>query len=113
MDVRRRDIFDVLRSSLTDHPTCGSGENQMRYKLVIDDIGDGFVMHLLVSFGVLQRKNTRMYILSDFPEDAHLQEVWDYSCVVKINPLVPKITQVYIQCCGISLFSIQKSQTFR
>ena len=74
-DVRRRNIFDILRNSLTDHPTDGFGENQTRYKLVIDDIGDGFVMHLLVSFGVLQQKNTRMYVLSDFPEDAQLQEV--------------------------------------
>ena len=47
----------------------------MRYKLIIDASEDGSLMRLPFAFGVLQRKNTRVYVLSDFPGDAHLQKV--------------------------------------
>lgn len=73
--VKRRNILDVLQSSFSDHKTNVSGENQVRYKLIIDQIGDGSVMLLLSLFDVLQYDNTRMYVLSKFSEDAHLQEV--------------------------------------
>ena len=46
----------------------------MRYKLIIDASEDGSVMRFLFSFGVLDRNNTRIYVLSDFPEDTHLQK---------------------------------------
>lgn len=73
--VKKRNILEILQSSLKDHPTSDSGENQMRYKLIIDASEDGSLMRLLFAFGVLQRKNTRVYVLSDFPGDAHLQKV--------------------------------------
>ena len=47
----------------------------MRYKLIIDGSEDSSVIRLLFTFGVLQRKGTKVYVLSDFPGDVHLQKV--------------------------------------
>ena len=47
----------------------------MRYKLIIDPSEDDSLIRLLFSFGVLQRKETRMFVCSDFPGDSQLQKV--------------------------------------
>ena len=74
-DVKQRSILEVLHESLTDRPQRGGGENEVRYKLLIDPSDDNSVMRLLFSFEVLQRKNTRVYVCSDFPADGQLQKV--------------------------------------
>ena len=52
-----------------------SAENEVRYKLIIDSSEDESVIRFLFTFGVLQRKNTRMYICSKFPGDGETQKV--------------------------------------
>ena len=55
-----------------------SAENEVRYKLIIDSSEDESVIRFLFTFGVLQRKNTRMYICSKFPGDGETQKVCRY-----------------------------------
>ena len=50
-------------------------EAEVRYKLIIDPSEDDSLVRLLFSFGVLQRKETRMFVCSDFPGDSQLQKV--------------------------------------
>lgn len=70
-----RNILDILCSSLIDHPAATGAENEMRYKLIIDSSEDGSLVRLLFSTGVLDRKNTKVYMCSDFPGDSELQKV--------------------------------------
>ena len=74
-DVPHRNIFDILSSSLADHPKDVNAENDMRYKLVIDPSEDGSLVRLLFSCGVLQRSKTRVYMCSEFSGDAELHKV--------------------------------------
>ena len=74
-DVAHQNIFDILSSSLNDHPKDVNAENDVRYKLVIDPSEDGSLVRLLFSCGVLDREKTRVYMCSDFSGDAELHKV--------------------------------------
>ena len=77
--MKCRDILEVLQDSLEDRPKhkCRDmAEAEVRYKLIIDPSEDDSLVRLLFSFGVLQRKETRMFVCSDFPGDSQLQKVY-------------------------------------
>ena len=74
-DVKQRSILTVLQESLLDRSEREGGENEVRYKLIIDPSEDSSVVRLLFSFDVLQRDNTRIYVCSNFPGDNQLQKV--------------------------------------
>ena len=76
--MKCRDILEVLQDSLQDNPQQKGremAEAEVRYKLIIDPSEDDSLMRLLFSFGVLQRKETRIFVCSDFPGDSQLQKV--------------------------------------
>jgi len=76
--VQCRGILEVLRDSLGDRPLQHGrdmAETEVRYKLIVDPSEDDSLVRLLFSFGVLQRKETRMFMCSDFPGDSQLQKV--------------------------------------
>ena len=73
--VKQRSVLSILKDSLNDKPKDLSAENEVRYKLIIDSSEDESVIRFLFSFGVLQRKKTRMYICSKFPGDGETQKV--------------------------------------
>ena len=83
-----RSLLDVLQSSLVDHPADTGAENEVRYKLIIDPSEDGSLVRLLFSSGVLARRNTRVYVCSDFPGDAELQKVCFHSQCICFYPFV-------------------------
>ena len=74
-DVQQRSILDVLKESLKDRSEREEGENEVRYKLIIDPSEDSSMVRLLFQFGVLQRDNTRIYVCSNFAGDNQLQKV--------------------------------------
>ena len=77
--VQRRSILKVLKESLSDRPSQDGrdmSENEVRYKLIIDPSEDDSLIRLLISLGVLDRQNTRMYVCSDFPGDSDIQKVF-------------------------------------
>ena len=87
--VKQRNVLTILKDSLSgveketsssvkegaDEPKDLSAENDVRYKLIIDSSEDESVIRFLFTFGVLQRKKTRMYICSKFPGDGETQKV--------------------------------------
>ena len=74
--VQYRGILEVLKESLEDCPQQkGWDMAEVRYKLIIDPSEDDSLVRLLFSFGVLQRKETRMFVCSDFPRDSQIQKV--------------------------------------
>lgn len=79
-EVERRNILDILCSSLNEQSSNSGAENEMRYKLIIDPSEDGSLVRLLFSAGILQREKTRLYVYSDFPGDAQLQKVDRFFC---------------------------------
>ena len=84
----QRGILEVLRDSLEDRPQQHGrdmAEAEVRYKLLIDPSEDDSLIRLLFSFGVLQRKQTRMYVCSNFPGDSHLQRVIACMCAYLHN----------------------------
>lgn len=93
-EVIHHNIFDILGSSLADHPKDMNAENEVRYKLVIDPSEDGSLVRLLFSCGVLQRSTTRVYMCSEFSGDAELHKV----CSVVLH-----ITAVIISSLGFRL----------
>lgn len=73
-----RGILEVLQESLEDCPQqqhLDMAETEVRYKMIIDPSEDDSLVRLLFSFGVLQRRETRMFVCSDFPGDSQLQKV--------------------------------------
>ena len=76
-EVKQRDILDILRASFLDQPQekLGLSENEVRYKLIIDPSEDDSLVRLLFTFGILSRKNTRIFVCSNFPADGHLQKI--------------------------------------
>ena len=50
-------------------------EAEVRYKLIVDPSEDDSLVRLLFSFGVLERKKTRIFMCSDFPGNTQLQKV--------------------------------------
>ena len=76
-EVNRRGILDILQASLLDQPQEKEdlGENEVRYKLIIDPSEDDSLVRLLFTFGILKRDNTRIFVCSNFPADSHLQKI--------------------------------------
>ena len=72
---QRRSILEVLKESLSDKPQDSSGENEVRYKLIVDSSEDNSLLRLLFAFGVLKERDTRTYVCSDFPGDTRQQMV--------------------------------------
>ena len=73
-----RGILEVLIDSLEDRPQQQGqdmAEAEVRYKLIIDPSEDDSLVRLLFSFGVLQRKKTRIFMCSDFLEGNQQQKV--------------------------------------
>ena len=77
--IQWRGILDILKDSFKDHSEgyINDNEDQVRYKLIIDPIEDNSLIYLLMIFGVLDRKNTRIYTCSKFAGDidSHMQKV--------------------------------------
>ena len=72
----QRHITEVLEDSMKDHPQAMQGfENEVRYKLLVDPSGDDSLVRLLFSFGVLERKNTHIFMCSNFPENEQIQKI--------------------------------------
>ena len=74
-DINQRSILEILQQSLLDRPQINREENEVRYKLIIDPSEDNSVMNLLITFGVIKRKKTRIYVCSDFPGDGEIEKV--------------------------------------
>ena len=74
-DYYQRSILEILQDSLLDRPESGKEENEVRYKLLIDPSEDNSLVNLLITFGVLERKKTRIFVCSDFPGDGESQKV--------------------------------------
>ena len=76
-DLKPRNIIEILKKSLSDKqsPSDHDTINEVRYKLIVDPSEDESVTRLLFMFGILERKNTRTYICSDFLGDGQLQKV--------------------------------------
>ena len=86
--VKRRNILEVLKDSLEDHPQRHGqdmAEAEVRYKLIIDPSEDDSLVRLLFSFGVLKREETRMFVCSDFAGDSHLQKVTEHVGVMTLE----------------------------
>ena len=76
--VQCRGILEVLKDSLEEHPLQQGqdmAEAEVRYKLIIDPSEDDSLVRLLFSFGVLERKKTRVFMCSNFLEDNQQQKV--------------------------------------
>ena len=71
----RASTLSVLKSSIADKPEDLSFENEVRYKLLIDHSEDESLVRFLFKFGVLKRKNTKIYACSKLPNDRQLQKV--------------------------------------
>ena len=76
-NMQKRGVLEILLESLQDRPQDQQsiGENEVRYKLIIDPSEDDSLVRLLFSFGVLKRENTRLYVCSDFPGDGEIQKI--------------------------------------
>ena len=80
-----RNIIEVLRESLEDksirpvNRKNKQGEEEelieVRYKMIIDPSEDDSLTRLLYHYNILNIKDTRMFIGSDFPGDGELQKV--------------------------------------
>ena len=79
-DVERRDPVLVLKDSLNEMPGM---EDEVRYKIVIHSSEDDSLVRLLFQLKILERRNARIYICSDFPGDTELQ---------KVNVKLPQLT---------------------
>ena len=75
-DINQRSILEILQESLMDRPENFREENEVRYKLIIDPSEDNSLMYLLIAFGVMKRKRTRIYVCSNFPGDGQIEKVY-------------------------------------
>ena len=68
-----RPVVDVLRNALLDQNVKLDGkrlnETITRYQLILDESADDSAARLLFQYGILDRNNTHVYDLSDFPDD--------------------------------------------
>jgi hypothetical protein len=69
--LRFRSVIDVLREALSDRKTDATRMNEtiVRYQLVLDETEDDSAARLLFQCGILDRSQTIVYDLSDFPDD--------------------------------------------
>ena len=69
--LKRRPVVQVLREALTHAPPDARRLNEtiVRYQLILDQSEDDSSARLLFQCGVLDRRHTRVYDLSDFPCD--------------------------------------------
>ena len=89
--VKQREVLEVLKESLTDHPKDLCAENGVRYKLIIDSSDDGSLVRLLFSIGVLNRRSTRIHACSKFLGDTSTD-------TAKVHQTI-----VYISCVQVSI----------
>ena len=78
LNIDERNIVDILHDSLHDKPHNNkkrSTQNEVRYKLIIDQSKDESITRLLFMFDILKREKTRTYMCSNFPGDNQLQKV--------------------------------------
>ena len=82
-NVQHRAILDILRDSLKDRPQAKQvlGENEARYKLIIDPSEDDSLVRFLFSFGILNRDETRIFVCSNFPGDGQHQKINTISAI--------------------------------
>ena len=59
----------ALKDSLIDKPEDLTYENEVRYKLLIDQSEDESLIYSLFKFGIVDRDTTRIYCLSKLPGD--------------------------------------------
>ena len=71
-DVERRDPVQILKDSLNE---MHGMEDEVRYKIVIHSSEDDSLVRLLFQLKILEKRNARIYICSDFPGDTELQKV--------------------------------------
>ncbi len=72
---QQRGIIDVLKESMLDKPQVKLTENEVRYKLIIDPSEDGSLVSHLFFMGVLERKDTKIFMCSNFPGDGEVQKI--------------------------------------
>ena len=77
-----RNIIEIVSESLNDFPLSkrkededdkdyvNYTENNVRYKLIIDNSEDDSVVRHLLTCGLLDQTRTRMVACSDFPEES-------------------------------------------
>ena len=74
--VHFRSALDILKDSQVDHAISEgddihkSIQSEVRYQLIIDPSEDDSLVRLLFTYGVLRRKDTRLFICSDFTGDS-------------------------------------------
>ncbi len=76
--LKPRSVLQILQESLQDRPQGRTGENEVRYKLIIDPSEDDSLVWLLPDFGVLEAENTQLHMCSDYPGDGQLQKVQSF-----------------------------------
>ena len=69
--LKFRSVIDVLREALVDNKTDAERMNEtiVRYQLLLDESEDDSAARLLFQCGILDRSQTVVYDLSDFPDD--------------------------------------------
>ena len=76
--IRRRKQVDIFKSSLVDRPVVSNIDQQVRYKLIIDNSEDDSLIGTLIAFGVLDRKSTTILICTNFPGDPESVKVTQF-----------------------------------
>ena len=75
----RRQTIDILLESLKEKPLAKKEnkytENEVRYKLVIDPSEDVSLIRAMFSVHAMDRRNTHLFVCSDFPEDSEVQKI--------------------------------------
>lgn len=88
----RRSILDMVSESIHDIPLNDKNnwkqsqgnytENNIRYKLIIDNSEDDSAVRYLLTSGVLDQCCTSMVACSDFPEESRMHV--SYSCITHL-----------------------------
>ena len=79
-EIKRRSDLSVFRASLIDLPEDLSVENQIRFKLVIEECGDNSVVRMLLALQVLDSKSTKILVCTTFPGDPDSVKVSCTNC---------------------------------
>ena len=95
--LKKRTIIEILRDSLDDKTyneqiktdnALDDTQNEVRYKLIIDQSEDESATRLLFMFGILKCENTRVYMCSNFPGDSQLRKVITSKIILHIMFLI-------------------------
>ena len=95
--MKKRNILEMVKESLCDLPLSVNGENHeedeqinytednVRYKLIVDNSEDDSAVRYLFPCNILDREKTQMVTCSDFPEESgmhvSLKSVLNYICI--------------------------------